>query len=163
MIKLPTDPIRDEHRQLEPHLHHIERSAALVTEWDLARVRRSLPQLVGFLRDDLVPHAQTEEDILYPEIDRITRAATTATMIVDHVVIGERIDALASAVEAALDDWDAPGVAADISRQLAALAAITRLHFRKEEEVLLPILDFNLTVEEGHALFEHMGHGAHVH
>lgn len=163
MTQLPTDPIREEHSELEPHLHHIERAAAQVTEWDLALAKRSLPQLIGFLREDLVPHAQTEEEVLYPEVDRITGAATTATMIVDHVVIGERIDALASSADAALDDWDAPGVAADISRQLAAIAGIVRLHFRKEEEVLLPILDANLTVEQGHALFESMGHTAHTH
>lgn len=162
MNQLPTDPIREEHRELEPHLEHIDKAAALVTGWDLDGARRSLPQIVGFLRDDLVPHARVEEEVLYPAINEITGAPTTATMVVDHVVIGERIDALAARVESALNDWDADG-AADISRQLAALAAIIGLHFRKEEEVLLPIIDSAMSVEEGHALFEHMGHGAHVH
>lgn len=162
MNQLPTDPIRDEHRELEPHLGHIEKAAALVTGWDEDRARRSLPHVVAFLRDDLVPHARVEEEVLYPAINEITGAPTTATMVVDHVVIGERIDALAARVESALNDWNDEG-AADISRQLAALAAIIGLHFRKEEEVLLPIIDSAMSVEEGHALFEHMGHGAHVH
>lgn len=162
MNQLPTDPIREEHRQLEPHLDHVDKAAALVTEWDLARARRSLPPLVAFLRNDLIPHARIEEEVLYPAIDGITGAATTATMVVDHVVIGERIEALASSVDSALDDWGERG-AADISRQLTALAAIIGLHFRKEEEVLLPIIDSAMSVEEGHALFEQMGHTAHAH
>lgn len=162
MNKLPTDPIRDEHRDLEPHLGHIEKAAALVTGWDLDRARRTLPQVVAFLRNDLVPHARIEEEVLYPTIDEITGAPTTATMVVDHAVIVERVDALAAIVDSALGDWDVEG-AADISRQLAALAAIIGLHFRKEEEVLLPIIDSAMSVEEGHALFEHMGHSAHAH
>lgn len=162
MNQLPTDPIREEHRELAPHLEHIEKAAALVTGWDLDRARRSLPQVVAFLRGDLVPHARVEEEVLYPAINQITGAPTTATMVVDHVVIGERIDALAASVESTLDDWDVDG-AADISRQLAALAAIIGLHFRKEEEVLLPIIDSAMSVDEGHALFKSMGHTAHVH
>lgn len=162
MTQLATDPIRDEHRQLQPHLHHIEQASALVTQWDLGRARRSLPPVVAFLRDDLIPHARVEEEILYPAVDEINGAGTTATMAVDHVGIGERIETLSSAVDAALNSWDEV-VAADIARQLAALAAIIGLHFRKEEEVLLPIIDSAMSVEEGHALFEHMGHTAHVH
>lgn len=162
MSQLPTDPIREEHRQLQPHLEHIDKAAVLVTGWDEERARRSLPPVVAFLRDDLVPHARVEEEVLYPAIDEITGAQSTATMSVDHVVIGERIEVLAASVADALDDWDATK-AADISRQLAALAAIIGLHFRKEEEVLLPIIDSSMAVEEGHALFERMGHTAHAH
>ena len=53
-----------------------------------------------------------------------------------------------------LEDAEQPELVADVSRQLAAIAAIVRLHFRKEEEVLLPILDAGLTVEQGHELFD---------
>lgn len=159
MNDLPTDPIRNEHRNLMPHLQHVADASVRVASWDLDRARRGLPRIVGFLRDELVPHAREEERALYPVIDRLQGAATTATMVVDHVVVGERIEALASTVDRALDDWDDAELVADVSRQLAAIAAIVLLHFRKEEEVLLPILDARLTVEQGHELFEDMGHG----
>jgi len=58
-------------------------------------------------------------------------------------------------VTAALDDWSVEQ-AAMIAHQLSGLSSIILLHFRKEEEVLLPILDKTLTVEEAEALFESM-------
>jgi hypothetical protein len=61
-------------------------------------------------------------------------------MTLDHVEIGVRTDRLAASVETAIEDWDTD-VAADLSRQLASLAAIVVLHFEKEEEALLPLLD----------------------
>ena len=158
-----TDPIRDEHRKLMPHLRHVEDAAIRVTSWDRDRARRALPRIVGFLRDELVPHAGEEERVLYPAIDRIQGAATTATMTLDHVVIRERIEALQASVDRALGDWANSELVADLSRQLAAIAAIVLLHFRKEEEVLLPILDAGLTPEQGRELFEGMGHGDHDH
>lgn len=160
---LPTDPIRDEHRELIPHLLHVEEASVQVTGWDLSQAQRSLPRIVGFLRDDLVPHARAEEELLYPAVDRLQGAATTATMIVDHIVIGELIEKLATDVEEALADWDNQQLVAGLSRELAAVAAIVGLHFRKEEEVLLPILDAGLTIEEGHELFGQMGHTDHAH
>lgn len=163
MTELPTEPIREEHRQLAPHLGHIESAAVEVTRWTVEQAARRLPPILGFLRDDLLPHARTEEDLLYPEIDRIQGAATCDTMKVDHLAIGERIDLLDTTVDKALTDWDDPALVSEVSRQLAAISAIVSLHFRKEEEVLLPILDSGITVEEGHALFERMGHSGHAH
>jgi iron-sulfur cluster repair protein YtfE (RIC family) len=163
MTNLPTDPIREEHRELMIHLQHVEDASVQVTGWDLSQALRQLPGIVGFLRDDLLPHAAAEEQILYPTIDRLQGAATTATMIVDHIEIGELIERLAADVDGALADWHNRDLVAGVSRQLAALAAIVGLHFRKEEEVLLPVLDGGLSVEEGHELFGRMGHTAHVH
>jgi iron-sulfur cluster repair protein YtfE (RIC family) len=156
---LPTGSIRDEHRKLMPHLRHVEDASARVTSWDLEHAGRVLPRIVGFLRDELVPHAREEEEVLYPAIDRLQGAPTTATMAVDHIVIEERIEALVSMVDRALDDWDDADLVAEVSRQLAAIVAIVLLHFRKEEEVLLPILDAGLSPEQGFELFEGISHG----
>jgi hypothetical protein len=41
------------------------------------------------------------------------------------------------------------------------LSAILQLHFRKEEEVLLPVLDASLSANEAAALFARMGAVAH--
>lgn len=162
MTELPTSPIREEHRELVPHLHHIEAAAAAVSDWDADDAGRRLPPIVAFLRDQLIPHAGQEEEVLYPEIDRITGGPTTATMTLDHVEIGARTDRLAASVETALDAWG-PEVAADLSRQLASLAAIVVLHFEKEEEALLPLLDEALTPDAAGELFARMGHGEHTH
>jgi len=162
MTELPTSPIREEHRELVPHLRHIEAAAVAVPDWDAVEAARRLPPIVAFLRDQLIPHAGLEEAVLYPEIDRLTGGPTTATMTLDHVEIGSRTDRLAASVETAIEDWG-PGVAADLSRQLASLAAIVVLHFEKEEEALLPLLDEALTPEAAGELFAQMGHGEHSH
>lgn len=162
MTELPTTPIREEHRELIPHLRHIEATAVDVGGWDVAEAIKRLPPIVSFLRDQLAPHAEQEEEILYPEIDRITGGPTTATMTLDHVEIKSRSDRLAASVDTAIEDWG-PGVAADLSRQLAALAAIIVLHFEKEEEALLPLLDEALTPAAAGELFAQMGHGEHAH
>lgn len=159
MTQLATDPIREEHRQLVPHLRHVEAAATAVMVWDHGEAQSRLSQVLAFLRDDLLPHAKQEEDVLYPEIDRITGANTTATMTLDHVEIKDRIDRLGTTVETALGTWDDRESVGEVSRHLAALAAIVLLHFHKEEEALLPVLDDGLTVEEGHQLFSRMGHG----
>lgn len=163
MTPLPTDPIRDEHRELMPHVQHVATAAVKVTEWDVSQASHQLSRIVSFLREDLIPHATTEEEVLYPAVDRLIGEGATATMIVDHVVIGESVEELAVSTERALDDWDNRELVADVSRRLAAIAAILRLHFRKEEEVLLPILDAGLSLEEGRRLFQHGGEGSHAH
>lgn len=162
MTELPTSPIREEHRELVPHLRHIESAAVGAWRWDADVAARRLPPIVAFLRDQLIPHAEQEEAVLYPEIDRITGGPTTATMTLDHVEIGARTDRLAASVETAIEDWDSD-VAADLSRQLASLAAIVVLHFEKEEEALLPLLDAALTNEAAGELFARMGHDEHNH
>lgn len=162
MTELPTSPIREEHRELVPHLRHIETAAVGVWSWNAEEAGRRLPSIVAFLRDQLIPHAELEEAVLYPEIDRITGGPTTATMTLDHVEIGARIDRLAASVSTAIEDWG-PDVAADLSRQLASLAAIVVLHFEKEEEALLPLLDEALTNEAATELFARMGHDEHTH
>lgn len=163
MSTLPTEPIRREHRELIPHLRHVEAASARVTEWGLDEARRNLPGIVEFLRDHLLPHAGAEEETLYPAVDRIQGIPTTATMTIDHEEIGERIGRLAAQVEEALADWDDRERVLSLSRQLAVISALVDVHFRKEEEVFLPILDRGLSAEEGHALFERMGHTAHAH
>jgi iron-sulfur cluster repair protein YtfE (RIC family) len=43
-----------------------------------------------------------------------------------------------------------------LRRVLYGLYALVKLHFAKEEEIYLPLLDSKLTAEEAHTLFEAM-------
>ena len=59
----------------------------------------------------------------------------------------------------------APVEERELRRVLYGLYAVVKLHFAKEEEVYLPLLDRELTADEAQALFERMesaGHAAHV-
>ena len=115
------------------------------------------------LRDDLVPHAHAEEAVLYPAVEAAMGApGATATMRADHIEIVERIERL----EATVDDveertWPDPSLTRRLVHELIGTWAIIDLHFRKEETVLLPVLDEALSADDASALFERMEAAVH--
>jgi iron-sulfur cluster repair protein YtfE (RIC family) len=158
----PTEPLRAEHRELMPRVEAFDAFAADLHGWSAAEATRQLDDVVAFLRGHLVPHARAEEVVLYPAIERAMNAPdATATMRADHTEIMARIDRLAETTGRVEADWPDPGLRQELSRQLIGLAAILLLHFHKEENVLLPVLDARLSPQEAQELFEHMGEMAH--
>ena len=79
-----------------------------------------------------------------------------ATMVADHVEIVRRIDALAAVTRDFRSLPLSHDVVEDLRAQLYGLWAILLLHFGKEEEVLLPVLDERLSSEDADALFADM-------
>lgn len=157
MTTRPTEPIRTEHRGLIPDVEAVDRAAIELAQWNQEAASDRLFHIIDFLEGQLLPHAAAEESVMYPAIDEAMGAAiATATMRVDHDEIASRVKHLRETITKALDVWPDAERAAAVARQLSALAAIILLHFRKEEEVLLPILDSKLTVDEAEALFEAM-------
>jgi iron-sulfur cluster repair protein YtfE (RIC family) len=159
---LPTEPLRAEHRELLPHLQALDAAADRVESWDAAEATRELGEIIAFLRGHLVPHAHAEEQVLYPAVESAMGApGATATMQADHGEIVARIDRLADTAAAVAQRWPDAELARQVANQLVGLSAILGLHFRKEEEVLLPVLDASLDADEASALFARMGDTAH--
>lgn len=160
-----TAPLRDEHAELVPHID------ALATTGDAVGVDRheELVALVDashhFLAHQLIPHAHAEEAALYPAVQRALGAPeATATMSRDHVEVealtrelGGLRDRLASTGE--LDD----DAARSLRRVLYGLHHLVKVHFAKEEEVYLPILEERLSEAELEELFAAMHTEAHHH
>ena len=61
-----TEPLRVEHRELEPQIEELARTATWVSTAPPPVVREKLQQALDFLRHHLVPHALAEEEVLYP-------------------------------------------------------------------------------------------------
>src|SRR5512139_37201 len=159
---LPTEPLRAEHRDLLPHLQGLETIADEVDRWNADEAAHVLSEIIGFLRGHLVPHARAEEQVLYPAVEQAMAApGATATMAADHTEIVARIDRLADTAATVATRWPDNAVARDLTHQLVGLSAILLLHFRKEEEVLLPVLDTTLGSDDAEALFARMGKEAH--
>jgi iron-sulfur cluster repair protein YtfE (RIC family) len=159
---LPTEPLRAEHRDLLPHLHALDTAATDVDRWDREQTIGHLGDIVEFLRDHLVPHAAAEEQVLYPAVeDAMAAPGATATMRADHSEIVARINHLADTVPIVEARWPDADLARDLAHQLVGLSAILILHFRKEEDVLLPVLDTALRPEQATALLARMGQVAH--
>jgi hemerythrin-like domain-containing protein len=161
-VTLPTEPLRAEHRELLPHVDALDAAADEIDRVDVDQARHVLGDIVEFLRDHLVPHARAEEDVLYPAVEQAMAApGATATMRADHQEIVIRIDRLAATVDALGDAWPDADRARDVAHQLVGLSAILRLHFAKEEGVLLPVLDGALSAAQADELFGRMGEVAH--
>jgi len=152
-----TQPLRDEHKELLPQIELLQTVADAIGETPITSLRRSVDEVYAFLAHHLLPHAQAEERALYPIVGRLMGAPeATATMSRDHVEISRLTEELGS-LRSHLDDAsvDTSQLQA-LRRVLYGLYAIVKVHFAKEEEVYLPILDARLAAVEASRMFEAM-------
>jgi iron-sulfur cluster repair protein YtfE (RIC family) len=149
-----TDPIRTEHSHLRPHVRQLRELADRVGELTLPALRAGVAQAHAFLASHLIPHARAEDRTLYPVVAGLMGATdATRTMSRDHVevvLLTEQLASLRAALEAGAPD--AQQVKA-LRRVLYGLHAIVELHFAKEEEIYLPLLDRGLSEEGARELF----------
>jgi hypothetical protein len=128
-----TEPLRAEHRALMTHVEHMRVAARELP--DLAPEERDLilGRVTAFLEGTLVPHARHEEDVLYRVIgDILGQPRATEPMIHDHEMIRETAQMLEHA------DRDDVALTQELLYRLYGLVVA---HFRKEEDLYLPILD----------------------
>jgi iron-sulfur cluster repair protein YtfE (RIC family) len=129
----PTEAFRDEHRHLMVHVGQIRVAASEVTDLAVEERRTVVGRVLEFLRGTLMPHAEWEEQILYTVVGELLGdPKATATMSRDYVAIGRLIEALA--------ETD-PEDVARLQELLYGLHALITVHFEKEEEIYLPLLD----------------------
>jgi hypothetical protein len=125
------DPLRTEHAQLEALP-----AAAIATEGSEDEVPAALDAALAFLRESLIPHAWTEDAVLYPMVEQVMHApGATATMSRDHVEV-VRLTAALQRVRDSLQGAPDPDRRRELQRILYGLYAIIRLHFAKEENCI---------------------------
>ncbi len=152
-----TQPLRDEHRELLPHIEQLRTVADSIGEVPAASLRAGLGDACEFLTRHLLPHAQAEEQALYPTVARVMGApGATATMSRDHVEIGRLTEELGTLSAAWPDPAGSAPQSRSLRRVLYGLYALVKLHFAKEEEVYLPLLDARLSADEAQHLFAAM-------
>ncbi len=141
----PTDPFRLEHRDIEDRLAEVERQIGLLPTSEPGERRRTMAQVLRFLREHVLLHAEWEEKVLYPVVDRRAGSGAhrfTACMRQEHAVIARWTDELAA--EAGKSEPDAAAFARRADQLLGVLLA----HLENEEEILLPVLDWTMTPED---------------
>ena len=151
------EPLRDEHRELIPHVEALRSVADTVGDAPVEVMRRGVEEAYAFLVHQLIPHAEAEDRALYPVVQRLMGTPeATATMSRDHVEVGRLTEELAG-LRARLAAGP-PGEAEvkALRRVLYGLHALVRVHFAKEEEIYLPLLDARLGAEAARAMFEAM-------
>ena len=117
--------------------------------------------MLEFLTHHLIPHATAEDRALYPVVQKAMGAPkATATMSRDHVEVGRLTSDLAKAA-GRLGGTALPSAQQkELRRLLYGLHALVALHFAKEEEIYLPLLDERLSAEEARAMFASMEQAA---
>lgn len=156
-----TQPLREEHKELLPHIEAIRTTADAIGEAPLSELRPQLDEVYDFLAYHLLPHAQAEEAALYPVVGKVMGAPeATGTMSRDHVEVDRLIDELGQTRSGLSGSTLTESQIKDLRRVLYGLYTLVKVHFAKEEEVYLPILDARLTPDEARSLFEKMEHAA---
>lgn len=156
-----TQPLREEHEHLLPHIEQLRVAADAVGNAPVEVVQQQVEEAFEFLYRHLIPHAHAEERALYPVVGRLLGTAeATATMSRDHVEIGRLTDELGELRTGLSSNGLEEGRLKDLQRVLYGLYTLIKVHFVKEEEVYLPLLDARLSPSEGDDLFKAMGHAA---
>jgi iron-sulfur cluster repair protein YtfE (RIC family) len=125
-------------------------------------VRRAVEEVYDFLAYHLIPHAQAEDAALYPVVQPVLGSPdATRTMGRDHVEVGTYVEALAALKNGLSGTSLTDAQAGSLRRVLYGVYAPVKLHFAKEEEVYLPILDQRLSPESAREMFENLEAAAH--
>jgi iron-sulfur cluster repair protein YtfE (RIC family) len=157
-----TQPLREEHQELLPHVEAIRQAADAIGQAPLSELRWQIDDVYDFLAHHLLPHAQAEEAALYPVVGKVMGAPeATGTMSRDHIEVGRLIDELGQIRSNETGSTLTVEQIKDLRRVLYGLYTLVKVHFAKEEEVYLPILDARLTPDEARRLFENMEQAAH--
>jgi len=146
--------LRGEHQELLPHIEHLRLAADAVGELGHEALRRRLESVYVFLAHHLIPHAEAEGRALYAEVGRIMGAPqATATMSRDHVEVARlvaELNALRMKVEAG---EMTVALQKNLRRVLYGLYCLIKVHFAKEEEIYLPLLEAQMTEAEAQQAF----------
>jgi iron-sulfur cluster repair protein YtfE (RIC family) len=152
-----TQPLRDEHKGLVPHIEALRSVADSVGYVPVEAVRHGVDEAYGFLTHHLIPHAEAEDRALYPVVEKLMgTSGVTATMSRDHVEVGRLTEELAGLrTQLAVGPGGEVQVKA-LRRVLYGLYALVKVHFAKEEEIYLPLLDGRLAPAAADEMFEAM-------
>jgi hemerythrin-like domain-containing protein len=151
---LLTQPLREEHAALQPFIEQLRTTADAVGEAPPEALRALVDAAHEFLANHLIPHAQAEDEALYPVVGRLLGAPeATAVMSREHAVVVRLTRELATLRATLTGPTLAPDTAAALRRVLYGLYALVQTHFGNEEEVYLPLLEAGLTPAEATAMF----------
>jgi hemerythrin-like domain-containing protein len=156
-----TQPLRDEHLELIPHIEALRTLADAVGDVPLDEIRRGVDEAYGFLMRHLIPHAEAEDSALYPVVASTLGAPeATATMSRDHTAVRRLVEELGEVREEVESGGLDRSRERALRRILYSLNALIGVHFAKEEEIYLPLLDDRLSADDASAMFRAMEEAA---
>jgi iron-sulfur cluster repair protein YtfE (RIC family) len=152
-----TQPLRDEHKELYLQVEGLRLAGDAVNESLTSSAHDRIEESYHFLIHDLIPHALAEEKALYPMVQKAMHSPhATATMMRDHQQVKQLTEELES-LRVHRSQLSITTLQAQAMRRvLYGLYTLVKVHFAKEEEIYLPILDEKLTADEAEQMFKDM-------
>ena len=141
---LATELFRREHAEFKVYLRDISELVGKL-HTGMAVDQKRLALVVEQLTRHITPHAEWEERVLYPVVDRYAgggHPAFTASMRYEHRIIARQLAELAHESQRQAPDGRR------FARHADHLLGLVTAHFEAEEEVLLTLLDSAMTAEE---------------
>jgi hemerythrin len=133
MTTLETEAVRDDHAHLREHVDHIRPAAREIPRLSPEERHEVIGRILDFLRTTLLPHADEEERTLYRAVaKRLGHPEATAPMTHDHVAIRVRTMELGATENDEVDR---------LQELLYGLYALISVHFWKEEQLYLPLVE----------------------
>lgn len=153
-------PLHEEHRALLPHVERLRELADRLGELSPGETASRVAEAHDFLTRHLMPHAEAEEEVLYPAVARaLGAAAATETMSLEHAEVARMAGELGRLRDRANYSEDDLRT---LRRLLYGLYAVVGGHFAKEEEVYVPLLEASLGPEEAQRIVAEMGAASHI-
>jgi iron-sulfur cluster repair protein YtfE (RIC family) len=156
-----TEPLRAEHKELLPHIETLREAADAVSGSTDAAFRETVDRAYEFLTTQLIPHATAEDKALYPVVGRVMGSeAATRTMSRDHIEVGTLTKELGRLRQVIGTESFDESSRNDLRRVLYGLYTLVKVHFAKEKEVYLPLLDEKLDEAGAEKMFRAMEEAA---
>lgn len=142
--------VHEEHREMLPHVKAMRTTAELVGHTPHSVVVARCEEALQFVRHHLLPHARAEEQFLYPVLDRLERARLGSALLRwDH----EQMEKLSEDLRR---EWEklvsnrlmTDDVERRVRETLLGLHDLIVGHFGKEDDLVIPLLEANLSQEE---------------
>lgn len=143
--QLPSHSFRLEHADLRQRLVQLESMVGSLPGAACDEQAKLITTVVRFLESHVKAHAQWEERVLYPVVDRQAgsgREPFTASMRYEHRIISRWVDDLVREASRPVPDGRT------FARRADNLLGLMTAHFEEEEAVLLPVLDRTMTAEQ---------------
>jgi iron-sulfur cluster repair protein YtfE (RIC family) len=154
---LPTQT-HEHHERIMSHVDRMPALGDLIGPSVTDALRTQLDELVPFLTGTLVPHVDTAEQTLYPELERLQQNAHSMTpMRREHDRIRHLVDDLAALRR--VFDVGTPGIRDTVAlrRSVFALYALLKVHLA-EEELYMHIVERGVSTDAANALAAAMDH-----
>jgi hypothetical protein len=146
------------HAQLMPHVDALLAIAEMIGKAPAAEIQARLDDEYEFVVQQLVPHMDTVEQSVYPELQRLLQnPRAMSPMEREHGEVRRLIGELGTLRDLMHGAGLGHGQELTLRRVLVRLFAILKVHLAEEEEYT-PILEHNLTPERAQALAASMEH-----